>query len=103
MSQLRRQVLYARPRRRLECEHRSEQRPQAGRNARGLQLFDGKRVGFLSTANFFNVAAGKWRFSGKRKPERGAERINVRAHIDWAALELLRAREIRCAHKLPLR
>ena len=55
-----------------------------------FQFLERKRVRLLSAANFFNVAAGQWRFPGKRKPERGAERINVRAHVDWAALELFR-------------
>src|SRR6266516_1222785 len=99
MSQLCCEILYARPRRRFEREHRFEQRPEARWNACCLQLFDGKRVRFLSTANFFNATAGKWRFSGEREPERRAERVNVRTRIDWAASKLLRAGEIWCANE----
>src|SRR5438477_12481867 len=76
-SQLYCQLLYAGPRRRFECEHRLKQRLQARWSVRRLQLFDRKRVGFLSDVNFFNVAAGKWRLTSERKPERGAERIDV--------------------------
>src|SRR5882724_11815975 len=85
-SQLCCQILYARPRRRFEREHGFEQRPEGRWNACCVQLFDGKRVRFLSAANFFNATAGKWCFPSERKPERSAEGINVRAHIDWAAL-----------------
>src|SRR6266576_2173224 len=103
MSQLCCEILYARPRRRFEREHRFEQRPEARWNASCLQLFEGKHVRFLSTANFFNATATKWRFPGERKPERGPEGINVRAYIDWAALELFRARKIRCADEFSMR
>src|SRR6266550_8589152 len=103
MSQLCCEIPYARPRRRFEREHGFEQRPEARWNACCLQLFDGKRVRFLSTANFFNATAGKWRFPGEHKPKRSPEGINVRAYIDRPAFELLRAGKIRCADKFSMR
>src|SRR5205814_5624600 len=40
--------------------------------------------------------AGKWRLSGKREPERFAERINVGAYIQRRMFKLFRAGECRC-------
>src|SRR5262245_24501540 len=85
------------PDRRLQCEHRLKHRFQTKRNTRGFQLPDGKRIGLLSAANFLNAAAGKWRFPGKRKPERSPQRVDVGTHIYWSAFELLGTRKVWCA------
>src|SRR5215472_15847286 len=51
----------------------------------------------LAIANLLDRAARAWRQSGERKPERSAERVDVRANINRAAPKLLRTREIRRA------
>src|SRR6266542_991489 len=56
-----------------------------------------------TTVHLFDRAARVWWQPGEREPERGAERINIRARIDRAASKLLRAREIRCADKFSVR
>src|SRR6478752_4954646 len=43
--------------------------------------------------------AGKWCFSGKRKPERFAQRINVGAHVERRMTKLFGAGECRGADK----
>ena len=43
--------------------------------------------------------AGKWRFSGKREPERFAQRVDIGAHIERRMFKLFRTGECRCADK----
>src|SRR5437879_3367688 len=43
--------------------------------------------------------AGKWRFSGKREPERFAQRVNVGAYVERGMIKLLRTGECRRAHE----
>src|SRR5262249_27429473 len=69
-SQLCCQIVDARPGRRLECEHRFEQRPQAKRNVRCFELFDRQCVRSLTTVNFLNASTAERCFSCKREPKR---------------------------------
>src|ERR1700757_2726979 len=75
--QARCQFACARPRGRFKREHRFKQRFQAIRNVRCFELFDGKYIRFLRAVDLFQVTACKRYLSGKRKPERFAQRINV--------------------------
>ena len=43
--------------------------------------------------------AGKWRFSGKREPERFAQRVDVGAHVERSMFKLFWAGECRRADK----
>src|SRR5215469_10115900 len=45
------------------------------------------------------ATAGKWRFSGKREPERFAQRVNVRAYVERRVFKLFRTGECRCPDK----
>src|SRR6476659_5838594 len=72
------------------------------RNMRCFELFGGKHIRFLSAMDLRHRMAGKWRFSGKCEPERLAQRVDVRAHVERRMFKLFRAGECRCTHESAL-
>jgi hypothetical protein len=49
--------------------------------------------------NLLHATACEWRFSGKREPERFAERIDVGAHVERSVFKLFRTGECRRTDK----
>ena len=71
--QARCQFAGAGPRGRFEGEHRFKQRFQAMRDMRCFELFEWEaHLIFERGGSQTSATAGKWRFSGKREPERFA-------------------------------
>ena len=75
-------------------QHPAKQRFDGRRQMR--QLLERRRLREL-LAHHLRHRAGERRLPGEHVPERHAERIDVRAHVDFLFLELLRAGEVRRA------
>ena len=87
---------------RINGKRRTQHFYQRFRNFSGDQLRDRQAIARFTIANLFQRLARVWCQTGERKPERAAQRIDVRARIYWAASKLLRAGERRCADEFSM-